>query len=102
MTDPSSHQPPPLYAVPAHGPYQRPRLSPLAMIGRLILAMLLVASLVINVILFLFVIGMAGSLSSSTSHVQEKYYSGKATATSKIAVVKIDGVLMEGLTGFAE
>src|SRR5207253_496443 len=32
----------------------------------------------------------------------EKLYAGPATASDKVAVVRIEGVLLEGLTGFAQ
>jgi len=38
----------------------------------------------------------------STTPLTEHYHAGKKSASDKVAVVRIDGVLMEGLNGFAE
>jgi protease-4 len=72
------------------------------MILRLFLAMVLALSLAVNLILFLALVGFSNSLSTSGSTLNEKHYAGPATATDKIAVVRIDGVLMDGLNGFAQ
>src|SRR6185437_6584976 len=41
------------------------------------------------------------SSSSNTSDVIEKHYSGERSADSKVAIVRVAGVLMEGQTAFA-
>jgi protease-4 len=49
---------------------------------------------------FSFLLGGAGE--DATRALTEHYHSGRKSADDKVAVVRIDGVLMEGLTGFAE
>jgi protease-4 len=42
-------------------------------------------------------LALAAGMSGSDGTVQEKFYGGKNTASDKIAVIKIDGVILEGL-----
>jgi protease-4 len=42
------------------------------------------------------------SRQESSSALSERYHSGKKSASDKVAVVAIDGVILEGLNGFAE
>jgi protease-4 len=48
---------------------------------------------------FLLVATVPGCLSSESS-LEERSYSGKSTAHNKIAIVKIEGVILEGLLGY--
>jgi protease-4 len=59
--------------------------------------LVLVASLVTNII-FLIIYLPQSKVESSLS---EKYYTGQSVARDKVAIVRIDGTLLEGLTGFA-
>jgi protease-4 len=57
-----------------------------------------------NFLLFLLLLvshGGFGGLETDTP-LRGHHYSGKKTATDKIAVIRIEGVLMEGMTSFAE
>jgi protease-4 len=66
-------------------------------------------SLMLNVLVFLaaaLVCGGAWMLGrgtpQTTPSLSERYHSGKKSATDKIAIVRLEGVIMEGLNGFTE
>jgi protease-4 len=93
MTDP--HTPPP--SPPAPPPPRRSRLA----------GTLFALSLAINFfVLLLVVLACVGYLrfgdDDATRALTERHHSGKKSAADKIAVIHIDGVLVDGLTGFAE
>ena len=105
MTDPHQPPPPPFQPPPPppappyrYPPPPPPRRGPsllrilFALFAFLILAGLLLA---FGFVVGLFASGASGSLS-------ERHYAGKTSAKTKIAIVKIDGVLVEGRTGYAE
>src|SRR5438270_841053 len=96
--DPRSPDPrqPPLDVIPVRR-YPPPRRSPLRWIGRFFFFLLLLGSLVLNFILLLLLIPTYGE---AGSHIDERFYSGSSLAGNKIAVIHIDGVLMEGRTKF--
>ncbi len=96
---PAAPEPPPPAVLPVRyppPPYRRsgPRLS-------IIFIILLLLALVLSVLFNFALLGIRG-LGSSDSTVQERFHSGKATATNKIAIVRVDGVLMEGMITFAQ
>src|SRR5262249_32206292 len=99
-----SHQGP-LDVVPVRRP-PPPRSSPFRWLLRAFLLLVLACSLALNVVVVLF-LAVAAALGSSLSedgsgHVRERYYAGDKSAADKIAVVTVDGVLMEGMNAFAE
>lgn len=70
---------------------------------RTFLVVILAGSIAFNILLILIVLTL-GSLGAggSSSHLSERFHSGTATARDKIAIVNIDGVLMDGTMGYAE
>jgi protease-4 len=84
----------PVYSVP-------PRRSSFGC-GRVFFILLLLVSLGANVVLLLLVLVASGSsvFGDTDGMVYERHYAGKTLSTEKVAVVKIDGVLMEGMNGF--
>lgn len=97
---PTPPVPPPL-VLPVR--YQLPR-SPGSGIGAIIRTLLLVAlagSIGLNVVFLIF--AFPGGLGSGgSSHIYEHYHSGNASSPNKIAIVKLDGVIMEGQLGFVQ
>jgi protease IV len=75
------------------------RRSPLRWLGRFFFFLILAASLALNFILF---VALIPGLSEGGVHIDERHYSGNALSHDKIAVVRVDGVLMEGMTKFAQ
>jgi protease IV len=75
-------------------PPARPRRSGF----RWLLTVALLLSLSINFVLLGLVPGCGSSVGSSS--LEERHYAGKATAHDKIAVVRLEGVIMEGMLGY--
>jgi protease-4 len=94
-TNPSEPRPPETVPAPPRvdiaGPPQRPRRFFL----RALLFVALVLSLAVNFLLI-------STVPGCNPTIEERYYSGKSAGHDKIAVVKVEGVLLEGLTGYAE
>jgi protease-4 len=91
---------PPLTVLPADRPPPppRPRFSILGTLFRGAFVMVFLASIGFNaLILFL-----AFTLSDSDTSLRKHHHSGKKNAADKIALVRVDGLLMEGLVGFAQ
>src|SRR5438309_9909995 len=78
----------------------RSRRSPLGWLVRVLLFLFLAFSVAFN-ILFLGLLILFVTAGPSRP-VLETFHSGKTESKNKIAVVRIEGVLMEGLTGFAQ
>ncbi|MBY0525152.1 MAG: S49 family peptidase [Gemmataceae bacterium] len=100
---PPEQQPPMVIPVryPMMQPPPRPaRGSLLGSLFRTFLFLVLALSLGVNFVL-LFGGRMAG-LDGGTSYVNERIVSGPTRATNKIAIVKLDGVIMEGAIGFVQ
>ena len=76
-------------------PPPRPRRSLFAWFGNILVTTIVILSLALNA-LFFWAISSAGE----SSKLVEKHLSGKSLSQNKIAVVRIEGVLMEGLTGY--
>src|SRR5437868_488809 len=95
---PDSPPPPPVSPPPGRPPH---RHSPLAggLFGMSCLVNVLFLVLVVAACSGVYLLGSGDSLSVPLS---EHHYAGKARAADKIAVVSIDGLLMEGLLGFAD
>ncbi len=102
---PPSFPPPP----PPPPPVQRPPGSGNSMMscvfGLSVLLNVAVILLLILTCLGLFVgssmVGDAGSSLGGTSSLVEKTYSGTSSAKGRVAIITVDGVIMEGLLGFA-
>jgi protease IV len=84
--------PPPVYPSPAPA---RRRRSLFGWFGNILATLVIVLSLLLNLFFFwaLSNVGEGGSLS-------EKHYSGNKLSRNKIAIVRIEGALMEGMTGY--
>jgi protease-4 len=78
--------------------YQPARRSVWRVLGGLLVAWILIVSLLANVILLL--VALPQFLSPGELPLTELYYSGDDTSSDKIAVVRIEGVLLEGSSGF--
>jgi len=65
-----------------------------------LLALALFISLGINLLLILLTSHFA-DLMTPTNSATEAYYQGKSSATDKIAIISVDGVIMEGANAFA-
>lgn len=77
-----------------------PRPSPFGWIVRWFLFFFLACSLALNLLL-LIVLSMGGDgLSNDSAHVHERWYAGSATSHDKVAIVSIEGILMEGMLNF--
>jgi protease-4 len=76
------------------------RGSALSLLGRGVAVLTTLVNLVLLVVVLGMVLSLA-SLGSGDHKLTEHLYSGKAGARDKIAVIRIEGVLYEGLTGYA-
>jgi protease IV len=81
--------------------------SVLGWILRIVFFFVLLISLGANLILVLVVLGLSSSAlfnmsDEDQSGLLERFESGEAKAVDKVAIVDVEGVLMEGLTGFAQ
>jgi protease-4 len=85
----------PMTVVPAYYPPPRPRRSPWPWLFCLLLLLLLACSIAFNFFAF------AALVPHESDTVNEKFYSGDRESKNKVAIVEIDGVIMEGMTGFA-
>lgn len=83
---------PPLMVVPV----REATSSGPSFFGRLFRFLFLLA-FILSVGLNLFLIPLVGS---QDSEVQERFYLGKRSAQDKIAIIKMDGVIMEGMMGY--
>src|SRR5262249_6115810 len=71
---------------------------------RTLVGFLLALSLIFNFVILAAVgllLAFMVALNSRTEGPDETFYTGEKTATDKIAVVRIDGVILEGFTDFA-
>lgn len=114
-TPPPAEEPPPLVIPvrymsppgPLPQPAPRPRLPGMGLF-RLLGSLLLAISIGFNLILFLMLFGnvdlggLAGGFDSGGPAIHERFHSGKSDASEKIAIVRVEGVIMEGATAFAE
>jgi protease-4 len=94
---PQFHQPsPPPAPPPPRGP------SPLGAVlrGFFVMAFLGMFGLVVFLVLLL-ALGRVGEDGGSGT-IYERYYTGDKKASSKIAIVKMEGVIMEGMTAFVQ
>lgn len=110
-TPPAPEEPPPM-VLPVRFPPNPPppppppprRPAPSTGAGgffRVLLLLALAASVGINLVLILgFGLAGLGGLGDSSSTLIEKTHSGKTSARDKIAIIRVDGVLMEGMIGY--
>src|SRR5260370_37804170 len=104
QSTPSGPRRPTMTVLPAHREAPGPRRSPWGTFFSVLFALLFLASLAFNfVFLLLLIISFVavGNLEGETP-LRVHHYSGKKTASDKIAVIRIDGVLLEGFTTYAE
>src|SRR5262249_37040335 len=99
MSDSQLPAQPPLNVVPALPQRSGPRFSVVRFLGRLFLLMILGVSLALNFILFLALMGF-GDRFGSGSYITERHYAGQETATDKIAIVRLDGIITDSSIGF--
>jgi len=93
------HAPPVRPAGPAPGHYPPlPPPPPKFGWGFKVLAFLLVGSLLLNLLAFGWgvVSSLAGGMDAGEPGIHESYHSGSRTASSKIAVIRLEGMIMEG------
>jgi len=99
-----SSQPPAV--IPVHfPPPPRPRSSGMGGCLKALLVMGVLGAVVVSVVVvFAYLAGseLGGGGGDGDGAIYERYHSGKNTAQDKIAVIRIDGVLYEGLTGYAQ
>jgi len=71
--------------------------------GTVFLIFVLLISLVLNVIMCsgLLLPDVSSLANTDGLHLHEKFHSGNRTATDKIAIVRVEGTIMEGMLGFA-
>jgi protease-4 len=89
-----------LMTDPHLSPPQRPSRIPSVILGMSLMLNLLV--LVVVVLAYAGLTSLGGSTDESSPSLTEHYHSGKKSAAGKVAVVRIEGVLLEGMNGFAE
>jgi protease-4 len=103
---PTGAEPPP-YLIPVRYPAPPQPVSNLGTIFSWLLKTFLFVALAMSVglnLLLIVAIGSANSMGDlndgGPNSIVEKFHSGKPGATDKIAIVKVDGVIMEGALGF--
>lgn len=95
---PDSPSSPPLTVLPADRPPPRPRISVFGLLFRMGFVMLFFASIGLNALILI----LAFTLSDSETPLRKHHHSGKKGASDKIAIVRVDGLLMEGLMAYAQ
>jgi protease-4 len=103
--DPQSPDPaaasPPLTVLPAYRPAPRPRSSLWGGMFRWAFYLAFWVSIGFNaLILILLIWGL--TLSDSEAPLHKRHHSGQKVAQDRIALIRIDGVLFEGLTSYAQ
>ncbi len=95
-TPPSNPQSPtpPLTALPANGSGRRPRFSLLSGLFRGAFFLVFFISVSLNVLILV----LAFTLSDSETPLHRRHHSGKKGAPEKIALIRMEGVILEGLT----
>jgi protease-4 len=105
---PSPHEPQPPLVIPvryttAPAPAPPPPVgpSPIGALVRTFLMLVLALSLGLNMVFLLF--SFSGlSVDESNVRINERFHSGDSKAKDKVAVVKLDGVILEGATSFVQ
>ena len=96
-TPPEMGGPPPLVLPVRYA--QRPAASGWGTILRTFFLFALAGSIGLNVVFLVFGFP-GGGLGASSSSIHEHFHSGKASSPNKIAIINLDGVIMEGQNGF--
>lgn len=94
---------PPLTVVPMSRPLPPPRPAGIS-VGRLFTWFLLLGSMALNFFLCLGLFGQnfgVGDSLGTELRLHEHYHAGRKGASNKIAVIKVDGTIMEGLLHYA-
>jgi protease IV len=87
----------PLEVTPAYPAPRRPSFA--GWIVRFIGTLVIVASFLLNIVLLVALIFAAG-MRGEEANVREAHYSGTRNAADKVAIVRIDGIILEGTVGF--
>jgi protease-4 len=87
----------PLEVTPAYLPPRRPSF--MGWIARFIGILVIAASFLFNIVLLVILIFIAGKRAEEPN-VREVHYSGTRHAAEKVAIVRIDGIILEGTLGF--
>lgn len=95
---PDSPSTPPLTVLPADRPPPRPRVSVWGLLFRMGFVMIFLASIGLNALILI----LAFTLSDGETPLHKHHHSGKKGAADKIALVRVDGLLMEGLITYAQ
>src|SRR5262245_10686631 len=95
--------PPPPRVLPVRYPPPPPPGGGGGGVGRVLLILLLLASLAVNVILVCGGVWIRAVASPEAADVavRERFFAGNSSASDKVAVVRIEGAIMEGLLGYA-
>jgi protease IV len=101
----SAYDPQPAASVPRHRQPPPSRPSLIGTFFRVLFVLVVLASFGLNLLLLAGLL-MVGALSQSGSlgedrHLNERFHSGQKGAANKIAIIHVDGVIMEGLMGYA-
>src|SRR5207244_10404138 len=94
---------PPLTVVPMSRPAPPPRQGGFSLL-RFFFWLLFLGSLALNFFLFVALVGQSlgvGDGLGTELRLHEHYHSGKRASLNKIAVVKVDGAILEGLLTYA-
>jgi protease-4 len=103
---PPHDEPLPPMVIPARMPPRPPHghpppPPPQGGLGKALLALLLLGSLGLNLILFIAVILPSGGGSDDGLPIHEKHYSHSTTARNKIAIVRVEGMLIDEMMDYA-
>jgi protease IV len=96
---PHPEERPPLTVIPVRTPPRPVYASPFAVFARWIFRTAFLVSIGLNFFLFLLLAAQFGD--SAGIHLSERYHSGHTEAHDKIAIVRVDGPLLEGFLAYA-
>jgi protease-4 len=97
---PPPPNPPPGFAVPRRLPPPPPPPSRSSFLG-CAFALSFILNLVGGLIILFGCLGFSVLYKPDTIRLGEKHYSGQSRASDKVAIITLDGVILEGLLGFA-
>src|SRR5947209_3483074 len=89
---------PPLTVIPVRAAPRPPYASPFAAFARWVFRTAFLVSVGLNFFLFLLLAAHYGDMSSVP--LPERFHSGDRHAADKVAIVKVEGVIMEGMLGY--
>jgi protease IV len=103
MTDPQgpAPSPNPFTPPPNHAPRPSALRTFFSWLGRLIQGLTTLVNLVVLLLVLGMLLALFGSFGKTESRLREHFEAGTRSARDKIAVVRIEGVLFEGLMGYA-